>query len=47
MITFTKGKDTKILSEESKLIEILLATGWTKETQEKEVKNGKSGKSGS
>ena len=47
MITFVKGLDTKILSEDSSLIEKLKSLGWTEATKEKDIKDGKSGKSGS
>lgn len=39
MIRLIKGTDTKILSNGSSLIEILLKEGWTKE-EKKEEKHG-------
>ena len=45
MITLIKGLDSKILSEDSKLLDILLKQGWELKLEEKEVKNGKSSKS--
>lgn len=42
MVTLQKGNDTKILSEGSSLVDILLKSGWTIKTPKKEVKNGKS-----
>ena len=45
-----KGTDIKIISEESGLIEVLKAQGWTEEVKaepiKKEVKNGKSSTTG-
>ena len=38
MITLTKNGGTKILSEESGLIEFLLADGWTKKIAKKVIK---------
>ena len=51
MITLNKGNNTKILSEESGLIEILKAQGWMEEAivepKKKDVKNGVSSTTGS
>jgi len=53
MITLTKGSDTKFLSKESGLVEILLKQGWslpeeakleTKPEEKDIVKNGKPSK---
>lgn len=47
MITFTKGNDTKLIAENSSIIEILKEQGWVaKETKNKESKDVKSSSTG-
>ena len=41
MITLKKGDDTKVLSADSSLVEMLEAQGWKRKTPKKEVKNVK------
>ena len=47
MLTLIKGSDTKYISENSLLLDVLVAAGWEIKKEEKEVDNGKSGKSSS
>lgn len=47
MLTLIKGADIKYISENSLLLDKLIAAGWEIQKEGKEVENGKSSKSGS